>query len=67
MRRLLEWAVGAWCDWTHGGGAIRRDPAGSINWQCRKCGRWAMPTAAEFERSMTNRAIDRAMKRRAKR
>lgn len=51
MRWLLERLVGAWCDWTHGGGSIRRDVSGSMNWQCRKCGRWAMPTAAEIEAS----------------
>lgn len=51
MRWLLERLVGAWCDWTHGGGSIRYDVSGSLNWQCRKCGRWAMPTAAEIEAS----------------
>jgi hypothetical protein len=57
MRWLLQKLVDAWCDWTHGGGAIRRDPTGCINWQCRKCGRWALPTALEYERSMTDRHI----------
>jgi hypothetical protein len=57
MRWLLQKLVDAWCDWTHGGGAIRRDPTGCINWQCHKCGRWALPTALEYERSMTDRHI----------
>ena len=30
-----------WCNWTHGGGAITRDPEGRINWKCSKCGRWS--------------------------
>jgi hypothetical protein len=34
---LTRW----WCDWTHGGGVIRRDEQGRINWQCGRCGRWS--------------------------
>lgn len=30
-----------WCDLTHGGGFIGRDPSGRINWQCVGCGRWS--------------------------
>lgn len=30
-----------WCGWTHGGGQIKRDDEGRINWQCNKCGRWS--------------------------
>lgn len=33
--------VDLWCAWTHGGGQIKRDDQGRINWQCNKCGRWS--------------------------
>lgn len=29
------------CQWLHGGGDIKRDEQGRINWQCRRCGRWS--------------------------
>lgn len=38
-----------WCSWFHGGGHIKRNPKGEIDWQCAKCGRWAggVPLKAE--------------------
>lgn len=51
-----------WCGLTHGGGRIKRDEQGRINWQCDKCGRWSRyPVTHQEESSMTNAAID-AMK-----
>ncbi len=46
-----------WCDLTHGGGDIKRDPRGCINWQCRKCGRWSDPVSREDEHKMIDREI----------
>lgn len=37
------------CEWFHGGGDIKRDVYGQINWQCRKCGRWAEPVSKQTE------------------
>ena len=39
------------CDWFHGGGDIKRDEYDRINWQCRKCGRWADPVSIEDEQA----------------
>lgn len=39
-----------WCGLAHGGGQIKRDEQGRINWQCNKCGRWSghpVPLAEE--------------------
>jgi hypothetical protein len=47
---LWRWLRRVWCDWTHGGGDIKRDRIGRINWQCRKCGRWGTPVSAAEER-----------------
>lgn len=42
-----------WCEWTHGGGHIERDPLGQINWQCAKCGRWSdHPVPVQTERQV---------------
>ncbi len=38
-----------WCDLTHGGGTVTRDPAGRINWQCARCGRWSDPVPLDVE------------------
>lgn len=46
-----------WCDFTHGGGWVMRDPLGRINWQCCKCGRWSTPVPPENERKATDYAI----------
>ena len=50
------------CSWFHGGGSIKRDPLGRINWQCKKCGRWADPVPLEQEKRMTDRAIEAKLK-----
>jgi len=42
----------AWCDLMHGGGSVIRDELGRINWQCKKCGRWANPVPHGDERRM---------------
>ena len=47
-----------WCSWFHGGGDIKRDAQDRINWQCRKCGRWAVPVDPKEE----VRAIEAALK-----
>ena len=39
---MTEWLKRMWCGWTHGGGRIKHDVNGTINWQCSKCGRWAI-------------------------
>ena len=47
-----------WCSWTHGGGDIKRDEQGRINWQCRKCKRWAdNPVTLTDEEDLINNAI----------
>jgi hypothetical protein len=45
-----------WCNWTHGGGIVLRDPSGRINWQCCKCARWATPVAQGEESAVTRSA-----------
>ena len=39
-----------WCNLFHGGGQIKRDDEGRINWQCSKCLRWSDPVDKETER-----------------
>jgi hypothetical protein len=51
-----------WCDWFHGGGLIKRDHLGRINWQCSKCGRWAEPVEVEEERATTDSELVTALK-----
>ena len=41
-----------WCSWMHGGGTVKRDPLGRINWQCAKCGRWCDPVIKRSEKHM---------------
>jgi hypothetical protein len=43
-----------WCDWFHGGGTIKRDPYGRVNWQC---GRWGEPVDKQTERLVTDAAL----------
>lgn len=50
------------CSWFHGGGDIKRDELGRINWQCRKCGRWADPTPLEVEHRQTAKDIIKSVK-----
>jgi hypothetical protein len=45
------------CDWFHGGGHIKRDAEGRINWQCHHCGRWATPVDHESEAAIVRRDI----------
>lgn len=45
------------CDWFHGGGHVKRDASGRINWQCDRCGRWADPVSEDDERVVVRRAI----------
>lgn len=40
---MRDWLKALWCELTHSGGWIMRDPSGRVNWQCKKCGRWADP------------------------
>ena len=59
----MRWVAKLWCEWTHGGGHIKRDAKGRINWQCSKCGRWSdYPVPLDEERRMTDRDIARARK-----
>lgn len=53
MRAFFAGVVALWCEWTHGGGWIMRDPSGRVNWQCQKCGRWAEPVPDHEEYAMT--------------
>lgn len=46
-----------WCDLFHGGGTIKRDHYGRINWQCSKCGRWSIPVDKQTENQITDRSI----------
>ena len=46
-----------WCSWMHGGGTVKRDPLGRINWQCAKCGRWCDPLSSADEASPAVDAI----------
>ena len=46
-----------WCDWFHGGGDIKRDDQGRINWQCRKCGSWADPVTLKDEAAVVDAAL----------
>lgn len=56
---LTGWIAEQWCAWTHGGGIIKRDDQGRINWQCSKCGRWAEPVPLRDEADMIDRDIER--------
>ena len=53
----MSWLTDIWCELTHGGGRILRDPSGRINWQCEKCGRWSDPVPAEDEHAVTRSAM----------
>lgn len=55
---MIEWVERHWCSWTHGGGQIKRDDQGCINWQCDKCGRWADPVPLDQERQMVEGDVD---------
>lgn len=55
--KLKEILTSWWCDLTHGGGDIKRDSSDQINWQCRKCGRWADPISTVKESLMIDAAI----------
>ncbi len=46
------------CELTHGGGMVKRDPLGRINWQCSTCGRWSgHPVNHDVERYVVDREI----------
>ena len=53
----MNWLKELWCSWTHGGGHITRDMNDCINWQCNKCGRWAVAVDQATEDKMVNRHI----------
>lgn len=59
VSRFFAGLAALWCEWTHGGGWVMRDPAGRVNWQCHKCGRWAEPVNAEDERLAIDEALNR--------
>ena len=52
------------CSWFHGGGSVKRDESGRINWQCKKCGRWAEPVPLDVEHRQTTKQIAQATKAR---
>lgn len=58
MNRLARWFADRWCSWTHGGGRIKRDDRGRINWQCDRCGRWADPVPSDQERRVVDADLD---------
>lgn len=55
---MREWLRAIWCSWTHGGGRIKRDPQGRINWQCDKCHTWAEPVSADDEAKVIDRSYE---------
>lgn len=61
LRLILDGIASEWCNLTHGGGHIERDPSGRVNWQCNKCGRWAQPVPEQEELSVVDMEIARAM------
>ena len=46
-----------WCGLAHGGGNVKRDAEGRINWQCSTCGRWSTPVPLDVERNVIDRDI----------
>jgi hypothetical protein len=59
---MTDWLSVKWCSWFHGGGHIKRDCYGRINWQCGKCGRWAEPVDTQTERLITDAHIEAKLK-----
>lgn len=59
LRLILDGIAVEWCNLTHGGGHIERDPSGRVNWQCNKCWRWATPVDTEDERRAIEADIQR--------
>jgi hypothetical protein len=57
IKQALEALETVWCSWFHGGGDIKRDRQDRINWQCRKCGRWATPVTLKEEAVVIRAAI----------
>lgn len=56
---MLHWLKVLWCHATHGGGNIKRDNRGRINWQCDRCGRWSdYPVERKEERRVVDRMIE---------
>jgi hypothetical protein len=53
----MKWLKDKWCDWFHGGGRIKRDCHGRINWQCDGCGRWGEPVDLQTERRIVDADI----------
>ena len=53
----MMWMKEFWCNMAHGGGDVKRDPQGRINWQCGKCGRWSDPVASDDEKELIDRDI----------
>lgn len=60
---MINWLSKNWCNWFHGGGRIKRDNKGCINWQCDKCGRWGEPVEHSVEQRMIERDIREKMKK----
>jgi len=61
---MRHWIAKIWCQWTHGGGNIKRDPKGRINWQCNQCGRWSNhPVEPEAENWALDTEIAKYQKR----
>jgi hypothetical protein len=53
----MKWLKRIWCDWTHGGGKLSREINDCINWQCSKCGRWAIAVDKKTESYIVDKAI----------
>ena len=48
------------CELFHGGGMVKRDAQGRINWQCSTCGRWGdHPVEPDVERYVVDKEIAR--------
>ena len=55
---MIKFLLKKWCELIHGGGRIKRDPQGRINWQCDVCGRWSdYPISLEEEEETYNQAM----------
>lgn len=55
----MSWIMRQWCSLFHGGGDIKRDSIGNINWQCRKCGRWSIPVPKHIEALLLDTLLEK--------
>ena len=63
---MIEFFKEKICTYFHGGGRIKRDDFGRINWQCDKCGRWGDPVPLKDESRQIDADIETAISVRSK-